>query len=162
MKWLRYQRVISLKIQVGNTNQRNKWANTDPRRYRRWDHRDFKSNGLIDYSLFYVLLKNISVIWRRHYCRWRAAQFRPILQNLGLCSAFRALGQGWIFIVPQLLWHGTSVFPKDHPIHSPLTTRMWRTYSNPDPHGAKSDGRKSNGGNVWKSQLFRMSIKSVW
>jgi hypothetical protein len=25
MKWLRYQRVISLKIQVGNTNQRNKW-----------------------------------------------------------------------------------------------------------------------------------------
>jgi hypothetical protein len=37
MKWLRYQRVISLKIQVGNTNQRNKWANTDPRLYRRWD-----------------------------------------------------------------------------------------------------------------------------
>jgi hypothetical protein len=31
MKWLRYQRVISLKIQVRNTNQRNKWANTDPR-----------------------------------------------------------------------------------------------------------------------------------
>jgi hypothetical protein len=30
MKWLRYQRVISLKIQVGNTNQRNKWSNTDP------------------------------------------------------------------------------------------------------------------------------------
>jgi hypothetical protein len=28
IKWLRYQRVISLKIQVGNTNQRNKWANT--------------------------------------------------------------------------------------------------------------------------------------
>jgi hypothetical protein len=23
--------------QVGNTNQRNKWANTDPRIYRRWD-----------------------------------------------------------------------------------------------------------------------------
>jgi hypothetical protein len=37
MKWLRYQRVISLKIQVGNTNQRNKWANMDPRIYRRWD-----------------------------------------------------------------------------------------------------------------------------
>jgi hypothetical protein len=29
--------VISLKIQVRNTNQRNKWANTDPRIYRRWD-----------------------------------------------------------------------------------------------------------------------------
>jgi hypothetical protein len=32
-----YQKVISLKIQVGNTNQRNKWANTDPQIYRRWD-----------------------------------------------------------------------------------------------------------------------------
>jgi hypothetical protein len=31
LNWLRYQRVISLKIQVGNTNQRNKWANTDQR-----------------------------------------------------------------------------------------------------------------------------------
>jgi hypothetical protein len=31
MKWLRYQRVIILKIQVGNRNQRNKWANTDTR-----------------------------------------------------------------------------------------------------------------------------------
>jgi hypothetical protein len=36
-KWLRYQRVISLKKPVGNTNQINKWANTDPRIYRRWD-----------------------------------------------------------------------------------------------------------------------------
>jgi hypothetical protein len=26
LKWLRYQRVISLKTQVGITNQRNKWA----------------------------------------------------------------------------------------------------------------------------------------
>jgi hypothetical protein len=33
------------------------------------------------------------------------------LQNLGLCSALRAFGQGGIFIVPHLLWHGTSVFP---------------------------------------------------
>jgi hypothetical protein len=28
MKWLRYQRVISLKIQVGIISQINKWANT--------------------------------------------------------------------------------------------------------------------------------------
>jgi hypothetical protein len=33
------------------------------------------------------------------------------LQNLGLCSTLRALKQGGIFIVPQLLWHRTSVFP---------------------------------------------------
>jgi hypothetical protein len=31
-----------------------------------------------DYLLFYVLLKNISLIWRRHHCRWRAAKFRPM------------------------------------------------------------------------------------
>jgi hypothetical protein len=33
------------------------------------------------------------------------------LQNLGLCSALRAFKQGGIFIVPHLLWHGTSGFP---------------------------------------------------
>jgi hypothetical protein len=33
------------------------------------------------------------------------------LQHLGLCSALRAFEQGGIFIVPHLLWHGTSVFP---------------------------------------------------
>ena len=125
---------------------------------------------LIDYLRFYVPLKNISLIWRRHHCRWRAAKFKPMLcaqglwvsrglyratptvtrglvfsgddwlidwliiygftsrsrifhlygdvtiageglQNLGLCSALRAFKQGGIFIVPHLLWHGTSIFP---------------------------------------------------
>jgi hypothetical protein len=32
------------------------------------------------------------------------------LQNLSLCSVLRAFEQGGIFIVPHLLWHGTSVF----------------------------------------------------
>jgi hypothetical protein len=58
---------------------------------------------MIDYLRFYVLLKNFSLIWRRHHCRWRAA-------NFGLCSALRAFEQGGIFIMPHLLWHGTSVF----------------------------------------------------
>jgi hypothetical protein len=51
-KWLRYQRVISLKLQVGNTNQRNKCANTDPRIYRRWDQvlRRSKHPLLIDHT----------------------------------------------------------------------------------------------------------------
>jgi hypothetical protein len=57
--------------------------------------------------------------------------------NGGLSSALRAFGHGRIFIVPHLLWQGPRYFqshPKDHPIHSPLTTlkRMWRIYSNPD------------------------------
>jgi hypothetical protein len=38
MKWLRYQRVISLETHVGVTSQIIKWANTDPRTYRKWDH----------------------------------------------------------------------------------------------------------------------------
>jgi hypothetical protein len=47
----------------------------------------------------------------------------------------RAVEHGEIFIVPHVLWHGTSVFP----VSSPLTThkRMCRTYSNPDPHGSR-------------------------
>jgi hypothetical protein len=52
MKWLRYQRVISLKTQVGITNQRNKWANTYPWIYRRWDAvpRRSKHPLLIDHT----------------------------------------------------------------------------------------------------------------
>jgi hypothetical protein len=33
------------------------------------------------------------------------------LQNLGLCLALRVFEHGGIFILPHLLWHGTSVFP---------------------------------------------------
>jgi hypothetical protein len=42
------------------------------------------------------------------------------LQNLGICSALRAFEQGGIFIVPHLLWHGTSVFSvsSEGPPHS--------------------------------------------
>jgi hypothetical protein len=96
----------------------------------------FVRNGwLIDYLQFYVPLKNFSLIWSRHHCRWRAA-------NFGLCSALRAFEQGGIFIVSHLLWHGAAVFRVSsegpRPIQLPLTTHggMWRIYSNPDPHGS--------------------------
>jgi hypothetical protein len=39
---------------------------------------------LIDYLRFYVPLKNFSLIWRRHHCRWRAAKFRLMLGAQGL------------------------------------------------------------------------------
>jgi hypothetical protein len=39
---------------------------------------------MIDYLLFYVPLKNISLIWRRHHYWWRAAKFRPMLGAQGL------------------------------------------------------------------------------
>jgi hypothetical protein len=67
------------------------------------------------------------------------------LQNLGLCSALRAFEQWGIFIVPQLLWHGTSVFPVSseglpHSVASYDTRGVWRIYSNPDPHGVLCAG----------------------
>jgi hypothetical protein len=39
---------------------------------------------LINCLLFYFPLKNFSLIWRRHHCRWRAAKFRPLLGAQGL------------------------------------------------------------------------------
>jgi hypothetical protein len=39
----------------------------------------------MDYLRFYVPFKNISLIWRRHHCRSRAAKFRPMLGAQGLC-----------------------------------------------------------------------------
>jgi hypothetical protein len=47
---------------------------------------------LINYLLFYVPLKNISLTITGEG-----------LQNLGLCSALRVFEQGGIFIVPHLL-----------------------------------------------------------
>jgi hypothetical protein len=53
------------------------------------------------------------------------------IQNLGLCSALRAVvyrASG-----PRFIWS----HPKDRPIQSLLTIHkgIWRIYSNPDPHG---------------------------
>jgi hypothetical protein len=39
---------------------------------------------MIDYLRFYVPLKNCSLIWRRHLCRWRAVKFRSMLDTQGL------------------------------------------------------------------------------
>jgi hypothetical protein len=39
---------------------------------------------LIDWLVFYVPLKNIWLIWRRHHYRWRASKFRPMLGAQGL------------------------------------------------------------------------------
>ena len=45
----------------------------------------------------------ISLIWRRHHCRWRAA-------NFDLCSALMVFEQWGFFGVPHLLWHEASVY----------------------------------------------------
>jgi hypothetical protein len=44
----------------------------------------YDEDWLIDYLRFYIPLKNFSLIWRRHHCRWRAAKFMPILGTQGL------------------------------------------------------------------------------
>ena len=52
---------------------------------------------------FFVPLKNFSLIWIRHYCRWRAA-------NIDLCSTLMAIERRGLFSVPHLLWHKASVY----------------------------------------------------
>jgi hypothetical protein len=90
-------------------------------------------NPLIDW-LFYLLLKSFH-LYRNVIITGEE------LHNLGLCSAVRAFEQGGIFIVPHLLWHGTSVF--SGLIHSPFTTYkgVWKIYYNPDPQDS----------NIWKT-----------
>jgi hypothetical protein len=39
---------------------------------------------MIDYLRFYVPLKNFSLTWTCHYCRWRAVKVRPMLGAPGL------------------------------------------------------------------------------
>ena len=55
------------------------------------------------YLGFFVPLEIFSLIWRRHHCRWRAA-------NFDLISALKAIEQWGFFCVPHLLWHGASVY----------------------------------------------------
>jgi hypothetical protein len=90
---------------------------------------------LVGYLLIYVTLKNFSLIWRIHHCWWRAAKFRPMLGAQGIwaggsLSCHTCCSMGSWFFLSHL---------KESLIQSPLTTRMGmqRTYSKPDPHGAK-------------------------
>jgi hypothetical protein len=77
---------------------------------------------LIDYLLFNVPFKNISLIWRRHHAD-------EGLQNLGLCSALGTFEQGGIFIVPHPLRHGASVFPVSS--EEPPKKRRPKTFAQP-------------------------------
>ena len=52
---------------------------------------------------FFVPFENFSLIWRRHNCQWRAANFY-------LCLAFMAIEQWGFFSVPHLMWHVASVY----------------------------------------------------
>ena len=102
-------------------------------------------SGFVELFVCFILLKNVSVIWKCHHYRWRAS-------NFDLYSALIGIDQ-WMFLsVPHLLWHGSSVYNGHHrePVTlAPLaerfavdlslpvlTTYVCRDrYSNPDlPH----------------------------
>jgi hypothetical protein len=99
------------------------------RKYRSADSGHWLVDWLIDYLRFYVPLKNFSLVWRRHHCRWRAAKFRPMLGAQGLWA-----GRDLCCDTGPRFFRS---HPKDRPIQSPSTTHegVWRIYSNPDPHG---------------------------
>jgi hypothetical protein len=89
---------------------------------------------LVGYLLFSVPLKNVSLVWRRHHYRWRAAKFSSArcsgpLSREGSLSCHTCCDTGPRFF---------RLHPKDRPIQSPLTTYkgVWRTYSNADPNGS--------------------------
>jgi hypothetical protein len=93
----------------------------------------WRIDWLIDYLGFYVLLKNFSLIWRRHNCWWRAAKFRPVLGAQGLWTG-RDLYRATPVVTRDLGFSGlirrTTPFSRLLPHEG-----MWRIYSNPDPHG---------------------------
>ena len=86
----------------------------------------------IDWSIIYCFTSH-SRIFHSHEDVTNASEG---LQNLGLCSTLRAFEQGGIFIVPHLLWQGTSFFSvssegSSHSVASRDTRKgMLRTYSN--------------------------------
>ena len=59
------------------------------------------SNKNIIFWISFKLLF-LSLLWRRHHYRWRAA-------NFDLCSAHIAFEKWGFFSVPHLLWHGESI-----------------------------------------------------
>jgi hypothetical protein len=87
-----------------------------------------------DYLLFHVWLKNSSLIWWRHHCRWRARQRAANLDSgplsrKGSLSCHTCCDTGFRF-----LWSN----PKVRPTQSPLTIckgmQMTYEFSNPVPH----------------------------
>ena len=60
-----------------------------------------------------------SLIWRRHHCRWRAA-------NFDLCSALMAIEQWGFLNVPYPLLHRPTVYYGNLQGHSHLLPSVWK------------------------------------
>jgi hypothetical protein len=88
---------------------------------------------LINCLLFYVPLKNFSLIWRRHNCRWTAAKFRLMLGTQRLWAG-RDLYRATPAVTRSLSFSG--LIQRTAPFSCLLRhTGMWRIYSNPGPRG---------------------------
>ena len=59
--------------------------------------------GVVCLFFVFFLLEDFLLIWRRHYYRWRAA-------NFDLCSALMASEKWGFFNVPHLPWHGPILY----------------------------------------------------
>ena len=63
---------------------------------------------------FFFPLENFSLIWGRHHCRWRAANFE-------LCLALMTVSVRFLS-VQHLLWQGASVY--NGPLWGPMTLTL--------------------------------------
>jgi hypothetical protein len=107
-----------------------------------WSPSHVTWNYMLDHKKvgFYVPLKNISLIWRRHNCRWRAAKFRPMLGAQGLLAE-RDLYRATPTVTRDLGFSG--LIRRTAPFSRLLRSThegVWRMYSNPDPHGVPQKG----------------------
>jgi hypothetical protein len=84
------------------------------------------------YLQFHALLKNFSLIWRRHHCRWRATKFRPMLGAQGLWEG-RDLYCATPAVTRGLGFPVSSEGPP-HLVASYDTHWDAWIYSNPNPH----------------------------
>jgi hypothetical protein len=76
-------------VRVNNDNSLNPFdsisvTTISARGYIRWSLSATWLARIIDHLRFYVPLKNISLIWRRHHFQWSAAKIRPMLGAQGL------------------------------------------------------------------------------
>ena len=77
---------------------------------------------------FFVPLEDFSLIWRRHYCWWRAAKF-------DLYSALMATKQWAFFSLPHLLRHGAYIY-NGH-LRRPVTLTGYKISSFPNLLGIR-------------------------
>jgi hypothetical protein len=120
-----------------------------------WEHLRTKNGKIVQ---FYVPLKNFSLTWRRHHCRWRAAKFRPMLGTQGLWA-----GGDLYRSTPAVTWDlgFSGLIRRTAPFSCLLrhTIGMWKIYSNSDPHGKKKKQSKTN---MFAHFVWGWSCVMVW